>query len=192
MDYYCDVCGKTIKSKSKHLQCLTHNEFEKCIRMKHTIENPDFSFIDSIFNDYITNHNKNFDINLVEYDFNLVFDKEFNPYIKSEFQYNTTISHLKRFSLNWVEYFSERGHKFFHIYKMNFQTFSNKKYMTFECYIEQPMQMVEMNLNMIIAENPNLRNALDRSINHPLIRKNSNLPFNQTNSYFEKILFYRL
>ena len=34
MEYYCDVCDRTIKikSKSKHLQSLTHNELEKCIR----------------------------------------------------------------------------------------------------------------------------------------------------------------
>ena len=31
MDFYCDVCVKTIgnKSKSKHLQSVTQNEFEK-------------------------------------------------------------------------------------------------------------------------------------------------------------------
>ena len=46
MDYYSDVCEKTIKvkSKSKHLQSLTHNENEKCIQTKHTIESPDFYF----------------------------------------------------------------------------------------------------------------------------------------------------
>ena len=46
MDYYCDVSGRTIKikRKNKHLQSITHNEFEKCIQIKHTIENPDFEF----------------------------------------------------------------------------------------------------------------------------------------------------
>ena len=40
------------------------------------------------------------------------------------------------------------------------------------------MQMVELNLNMIIDNNPHLINALDRTDNHPLIRKCSNIPFN--------------
>ena len=33
VNYYCDLCGKTIKikSKNKHLQSLAHNEFEKSI-----------------------------------------------------------------------------------------------------------------------------------------------------------------
>ena len=26
MDYYCDICDKTIKIKGKHLQSLTHNK----------------------------------------------------------------------------------------------------------------------------------------------------------------------
>ena len=44
MDYCRDVCDKTIKfnSKSKHFKSLTHNDFETCVRMKHTNENPDF------------------------------------------------------------------------------------------------------------------------------------------------------
>ena len=33
------------------------------------------------------------------------------------------------------------------------------------------MQMDELNLNMIIYKNPLLINALDRSVNHPLLRK---------------------
>ena len=76
MDYYCNVCDGIIKieSKNKLLQSLTHNEFEKCIRKKHTNENLDFFDIDRIFNDYITNHNKKFVLYLVEYDFKLVFE----------------------------------------------------------------------------------------------------------------------
>ena len=59
MDYYCDKCDKTtkIKSPSKHLQCLSNNEFKKCVATKHTVKNLDFFHIDEKFNDYITNHN---------------------------------------------------------------------------------------------------------------------------------------
>ena len=31
---------------------------------------------------------------------------------------------------------------------MNITTISNKRYMTYECYIKQPMQMVELNLKI--------------------------------------------
>ena len=60
MEYHCDVSDETseIKRKDKHFQNLTHSEFDKCIRTKHTIEKPDFFYIDEKFNDYVTNHNK--------------------------------------------------------------------------------------------------------------------------------------
>ena len=74
------VCDKTIKlkSKSNHLKTLTQDEFEKCIRIKHTIENPKIFGIVKIFNDYIIKHNKKFDLYLVKCDFKLVFNN-FNP-----------------------------------------------------------------------------------------------------------------
>ena len=50
--------------------------------------------------------------------------------------------------------------------------------MTYECYIKQPMQIVELKLDMIIDNNPHLINALDRKVNHPSITKNRNIPFN--------------
>ena len=49
--------------------------------------------------------------------------------------------------------------------------------MTYEHYIKNPMEMVELKLNMIISENPLLIISLDRDIQHPLIRKNSIIPF---------------
>ena len=60
---------------------------------------------------------------------------------------------------------------------MNFQTNTIKKQMTYQNYIKEPLQMVERNLKLINAKNPQLINALDRSINHSLFRKYSNIPF---------------
>ena len=41
---------------------------------------------------------------------------------------------------------------------------------------KKPMQMVELSLNMMIAKTPNLINCLDRSNNHLITRKQSNVP----------------
>ena len=54
---------------------------------------------------------------------------------------------------------------------MNIKTLSDKRNMTYENYINQPMQAVELRLIMIIAGNPQLINSLDRLINHPLIKE---------------------
>ena len=48
--------------------------------------------------------------------------------------------------------------------------------MTYKYHIKQPMQKVELNLKMINYKNPQLVNTLDRSPNHPLMRKYSNIP----------------
>ena len=60
MDYYCDVCEKFIKPRSKyeHFKSNTHKEFDKCKHMELTIENPNIDYIDEKFYAYIIKHNK--------------------------------------------------------------------------------------------------------------------------------------
>ena len=130
-----------------------------------------------MFNEYITNHHKKINLYLVKYDSKLVFDKEIYPHIKSGLQNNLIIFYLKRCLLFWIEYFTERGHRFSHIYEMCITTVRNKLPMSCEFHITQPRQMVELKLKMIIDENPHLLNTLDRTVNHPLFRKNSQILF---------------
>ena len=59
---------------------------------------------------------------------------------------------------------------------MYIKTNKNQRSLTLKNYINQPMQMAQLNLNMIIAKNPKLLLYLDRSFFHPLIRKKSNIP----------------
>ena len=50
--------------------------------------------------------------------------------------------------------------------------------MTYNIYIKQPTQAIEIKLNMIVAKNLHLTNSIDRYINHPLIRTYTDIPFN--------------
>ena len=61
---------------------------------------------------------------------------------------------------------------------MNNTVISKERYMNYESHFKQPMQTDEMTPNMINSKNSHLINALDRSNNHPLIRRNGNIPFN--------------
>ena len=56
MNWYSDLCDKTIKirSESKHLQSFSHTESSKCIRLKNIIQNLDLFDIDETFNGCIT------------------------------------------------------------------------------------------------------------------------------------------
>ena len=82
-NYYCDVCDKS----KRNLKSLTHNEFEKCVLIIHTMNSPSFIDIDEIFNEYIIDHNKKFDLWLVESEFNIVFvvsEKQFNKNLNNK------------------------------------------------------------------------------------------------------------
>ena len=48
--------------------------------------------------------------------------------------------------------------------------------MNYENYTKQPMQMVEVNLNMIISTNPHLIISLDGSFIHHQPRQKNNIP----------------
>ena len=53
-----------------------------------------------------------------------------------------------------------------------------KMNLTNEYYNNQSKQAVEKKLNMIVAKNPYLIKSLNRFHNHPLIKKYSDIPFN--------------
>ena len=87
---------------------LSYNE---SIKLFHTITNLDFSNIDEIVDDYNTNPSEQFDLYQVKYDFALPLENEFYPHNKTEFEYNISIFDNKRFSLNWIKYFSDKCYK---------------------------------------------------------------------------------
>ena len=47
--------------------------------------------------------------------------------------------------------------------------------MNYRYYINQPMSMLERRINFIIDKNPELIKSIDRTKNHPLIRKYSHI-----------------
>ena len=161
-DYYCEYCEICDKFCNKH------------ILIKYSVKHPFFD-IDKIYNDYIYNHNKKFDRYLVKCDFKLAFDN-ISSHNKTDYKTNTTISKLKRYLLFSIEYFIERCHKFSNIIEVNIKTNTNKRFMKYEHYINQPIQAVELKINKIIARNPHLIQSLDRNLICPLNRKYSHIP----------------
>ena len=139
MIYYYDICDEAnaTKSKKEHLQIYTRNDFAKRIRMKYNIENPDVFDVDALFNEDIIIRKKKLGLYLVKDGFILLFDNEFYPHIKTEFQYNTSIFHQKRFLFNWIECFCERELNFSQIHQMSITAISKIRYTTFEKYFEQ-------------------------------------------------------
>ena len=171
MEFYCDICDKSMKHKSKHehFKSGLRNHYEKCFRKKHVNTNPDFFDRDKLFNIYITHHNKNIDLHLINCEFKSEFDNQKTSHIKTMYTYNTHIFNMKIHLLHFIAYFISQGYKFWDINQIIIKTISHRCNMTYKHYLKQPMSMCERKLNMIIAKNPTLLNSLKRYHNHPLI-----------------------
>ena len=69
MSYLCEIGDKLNLNKKNQPKSLTNVQYEKSIRINHTVKNLDFFDIDKILNNYITNHNKKFDSYLFKCEF---------------------------------------------------------------------------------------------------------------------------
>ena len=181
MSYFCDICSKTIKHKSKykHFKSSTHKEFDKYNHIKITIKKPNLNKIDIIFYDYIIEYNKKFEYYLVKCEFKLIFNNlNYSPHVTSRLFDNKTMISLRIFLKDIINDFNNQGYSFNHISELNIITKVRKLFMTYDFYITRPMPMFERKINMIISRNPHLINAMDRNHNHPLIRRYADIPFN--------------
>ena len=100
MDYYCAICDLFIKPQSKYKQFKSnsHKEFDKCKRIKLTIENTDINDVDKSFYGYNIELNKKYKYYLVKCEFELVFnDYQFCPYITSKLFDNKTMCFQQNF-----------------------------------------------------------------------------------------------
>ena len=175
--FECDFFDIDMQIVSKTI-CLKLLNHKKCLREKYIIINLDFFEVDKILGEHVGRNNRNFDFYFVNCEFKLELNNIFNPHKKRENFYNSDIISMEKHLLNWVDYFMLRGYKFCKINEMIIQTISNRRDMTYKRFINHPMSMCERRLNLIIAKNPHLINSLDRSKNHPLIRKYSHIPIN--------------
>ena len=129
MNYYCRVCAKTIRHKSKniHFKTITHEEYAKIFQINYTNKNPNFFNIDTLFIDYITNHNKKIELHLVRADFKLDSDNVIHAHLVTDFHYNLSPINLERYLLYWPDSFILGGYRFSHIIEMNFKTISDRR-----------------------------------------------------------------
>ena len=133
--------------------------------------------VNKIFSGYISTHNKKFDFYVINCEFVIEFGNNFIAKIKTKYFYNTDFINIKRYLLYDIDCFKSRRHKFYNINQMTMNINSDMCNMTNEYYINQRMSMCERNINMIIANNPDLINSLDRNKKHPLVRKFLHIPF---------------
>ena len=76
MRYYCDICLRDIKKKSKysHLKSKSHKEFEKHKHIILSLKDINLKDVDEILYLYMIEHNKKFSHYLIKGQFKLVFN----------------------------------------------------------------------------------------------------------------------
>ena len=64
MDYFCDICDKTIKrkSKTKHIKSKSHLHMRSYVREKHTIGDVDWKDFYKVIREYVNNNRLKFPI----------------------------------------------------------------------------------------------------------------------------------
>ena len=141
---------------------------------KSTIKNINLDELDKILDDHITTHNKKFNFDLISCKLVIEFDKNFSENIETSYFYNTDIINIKKNLLYNTYNFIPRTckpSKVCNIKHTILKTIKDRCNMTYKYYMNLPMSKVERRINFNIAKNPHLINTLDRTKNHPLIRK---------------------
>ena len=124
MDPYCDVCDKTIKSRSKNKpsKALTHEIMKNLIK-KITILKIQISLTYIMYLSKISPTKiRKFEFYLNRVVFELGFDNDLDAHIKSDFHYNISPIELKRYLLYWLDSFILSGYKISHFSEMNIET----------------------------------------------------------------------
>ena len=144
---------------------------DKRFYTKYTINKVNIDEFDKIFNYYLTTHNKKIDFYYIDCEFGINFDSNFTANIEISYHYDTDYINIKSYSLFYIDSCESGGYKFSNMNHMIINTISCECNMSYKNYINHPMSMLKRRINMIIAKNPQLINSLDRTKNHPLIRK---------------------
>ena len=155
--------------------CYLCNKNDKCLYTKYIIIIIKINEFDKIFNYYISTHNKKFDFYYIDCEFEILFENNYTANIEINYHYNTDYINIKSYFIFYIDSCELAGYKFKNTNHMIIKTISCKCNMSYKYYINHPMSMLERRINMIIAKNPQLINALDRTKNPPLIRKYSHI-----------------
>ena len=155
--------------------CYHCNKNDKCFYTKYTINIVNIDEFEKIFNYYISNHNKKFDLYYIDCEFEILFENNYTANIEINYHYNTDYINIKSYLLFYIDSCKSGGYKFNIINHMIINTISCRCNMSYKQYINNPMSMLERRINFLIARNPKLINSLDRNKNHPLIRKYSHI-----------------
>ena len=135
MKYYCDICFRDSKKKSKysHLKSKSHKQFEKNKHIILSLENVDIKDVDEILYLYIKNHYKKFNHYLLKGEFKLVFiNNQSCKYIMTGMIDNRKCISWSNYLRDAINNLKEEGYHFNYIAEMDIITLAHKRDLTFD------------------------------------------------------------
>ena len=141
MDLLCERCDRSIiENESEYTNYLTsvRKKDDKSLYKKYTINNVNLDEVNKILKDYISSHNKDFDLYFINCEFIIEFII-FKANIKTNCFYNTDILNISLYLSYYINCFKSRGHKFYKINEMTINIISDRCNMSYENYIKKPM-----------------------------------------------------
>ena len=171
MTYYCDICLRDNRKKSKysHLKSKSHKEFEKYKHIVLSLKNVDIKDVDEILYLYIKDHNKKFNHYLLKGKFKLVFNNNQNcKFIMTGMIDNRTCISWSNYVRDAIKNLKEEGYHFIYIAKMDIITLAHKRDMTYDFYLKHNMPAFEWKLNAVISKDKSLINKFLQDWSHPI------------------------
>ena len=174
MSYYCEICLKDIKKKSKcsHLKPKSRKGFEKNKHLILSLKNVDLKDVDEILYLYMKDHNKKLNPYLLKGEFKLVFNNNQDcKFIMTGMIDNRTFISWSNYLREPINNLKEEGYDFSLLSEMDIITLAHKRDMTYDFYLKRNMPAFEWKLNAMINKDKNLFNNLPQTWRHPLKRK---------------------
>ena len=174
MRYFCDICLRDIKKKSKysHLKSRSHQEIEKYKHIILSFKNVELKDVDEMLYLYMKDHSKKFHQYLLKGQFELVFNKNQDcKYLMTDMINNTTNISWSNDLREAIDNLKEEGYHFDHIVEMDIITLAHKRDMTYDFYLKHNMPALEWKLNAMINKDKNRSSIFPRNWRHPISTK---------------------
>ena len=144
---------------------------------RYTINNIELDNFGEILHKYIKIYIKDYDIFFINCKFKLEFDNNFKLDIETNYIHSGEYKKNSDILSFVIKYHELIGYKLYCIKQIDILILTDRCNITYKNYIKTA-PMVEKRININIAKNPQLLNLFDGNKNHPLIRKNNHIPFN--------------
>ena len=170
MRYYCNICLRDIKKKSKysHKKSRSHKEFEKYKHIILFFKSINLKDVDAILYLYMKDYKKIYTQVFLKTRFNLVFKNKACKCLMTDMINNTINISWSNYLRDVISNLKEEGYDFSHIAEMDIITLAHKCDMTYEFYLKHNISAFEWRLNAMINKDNNLIKKFPKNWRHPI------------------------